>query len=186
MNTFKTDNYTKSRKREILSIDICTKNAINTMLMIGALMIMATVMSEIIITTFEKVPMYGEKFTPYIRMFVYSFLEISKAVTLLAEISNEKFAFTFISAVLSWSGLCVLLQIKSCLPDGFTIKRVIRSKIVQSAISFFLAIIYKSFFKLNIKYESEFILKISAGLSVIVFFLFLIKSKKSSLEKVKK
>ncbi len=167
-------------KNRGMSLDKCTQNAINTMLAIGAFLVLACVVARIAIISFKMVPVYGKKLSPYAKIFVYCILEITGAMKALSEFGNTRLVFSVISSVLSWSGICVLMQIKNVIPDEFSLSKIVGCKIVQSSVSFLLAFTYKSFFVLKMSFKTDIVFTASIIMSVIIFSLFILKSKRES------
>jgi len=162
-------------KNKGLSLDRCTQSAINTMLVIGAFLVLASVITTIAIESFGKLPVYGKKLSPYAKAFIYCITEISSAAKNVSLFGNTTLIFSILSGVLSWSGLCVIMQIKSVLPDDISITKIIRCKIWQSGISFCLAIAYKSFLDFNFYFNPDKAFVVSIASSVFIFGLFIFR-----------
>ncbi len=163
------------------SLTNCTQDAINIMLAIGGYVVMASVIGEIALIGLEMLPVYDESMCRIARAVIYFFLEISNSMKVLSSFGNSTLTFALIASAASWSGLCVLMQIKSVLPKAFSVKKIVCAKGCQSAISFVLGFVYKSFFGTYGIFNSDKMFVASLFMSVFLFGVYLLNAKRKKL-----
>ena len=151
------------------------------MLSIGGYVVIASVISEILLILFEMLPIYKESMFCFARVTIYFFLEISNSMKALSSFGNSTITFCLVAASASWSGLCVLMQIKSVLPKEFEIKKIVVAKAIQSAISFVLGFFYKRFFDFYEISNYDNMILASLFMSVFLFSLYLFRAKRKKL-----
>lgn len=144
----------------------CCQSSVNAILMIGGYAVISTVLATIVILTVKQFfPGYNDGANGII----YGIFEISSALFKLSKI-NSSDIFPILCALVSWSGLSVILQIKSVLPKKIKTKKLIVSKICQATISFFLGTVYqKTQMTSNFSFPTEHIIKASLIISAILF-----------------
>ncbi len=138
---------TKSRLENLVSKgnDICTciRNAVGTCINICGFMIAAYVLSGSIIYLIGAV--YPKcRYFSIISAGVRGIFEISAGVKEISGIDKGITGFAFMCAFVSWSGISVILQIKSVASEIISIKKLCKAKFIQAVFSFILAYSYAS------------------------------------------
>ena len=157
----------------------CCEDSINTMLKIGAFVVLCSIIGTITIIFFEKLPFTKNSDISIIRCLVYYILEISNAMKYISDFGNSPIVFAFICSSASWAGICVILQIKGVLWEGFPPKKIICSRFAQSFISFIMGFIYKSFSGYSFSFKNENITVFSLILCFIIFASLIFAKKKN-------
>lgn len=117
-------------------------SALNTSLYVGAVIIFFSSITALI----KEIPLINQK----IYIVLYSFLEMTGGLNSLFfnnthELNLYKYLYTV--AIISWSGLCVHMQIYGILKSsGIKIKYFFIGKILQTIISIIIYIVFSKFF----------------------------------------
>lgn len=157
--------------------DLCEaiRSAVNTIINICGYMISAYVMSCCVISFAGRFIMYSTPL-PWIEVFVKGFFEITQGVKSIAFPGAGCVQFGLICAFVSWSGLSVIMQIKSVAGDIISIGSLMYSKAIQAIMSFCMGYCYKMISAEtmpNFQYHPA--LKISLILTIILFVSYNIK-----------
>ncbi len=163
------------------AITLCTQDAISIMLAIGGYVVLSSLLGEIGIITIEAIPVYGKQISHIAKAVIYFLLEISNSMKVLSSFGNSRLTFALIAGASSWSGLCVLMQIKSLIPKEFLARKIVVAKIFQSATSFIFGISYKSFFSIEGEFDFDNAIIASLYASIVIFVVYLINIKRKKL-----
>ncbi len=177
----KAENKSKYIKSTPKPLTDCTQNAINIMLTIGGYVIFASVLGEMAMISFEMIPCFSQKMLPGLKATIYFFLEISNSTKILSSFGSSRLIFSLVASAVSFSGLCVLMQIKSVLPKDFNMKKIFGVRILQAFLSFVLGFLYKSFGDFGKVVYGEKAILVSVWVSVFIFGLYLFESKRKKL-----
>ncbi|MBR3932464.1 MAG: hypothetical protein IKJ68_00945 [Clostridia bacterium] len=161
--------------------DICLsiKYAVDATVNICGFMIAAYVISECFIILTDKIVLFSPH-KEYIEFFIRGTFEISAGVTYAGRLNIPGFKFAFVCALVSWSGISVIMQIKSVAGNIITTKEIIKSKLCQAILSFCMG--YIAEYLLNNKTDyipsKDYSLILSLIFSVILFSYYLYNKKK--------
>ncbi len=165
-----------NKKTQVSSkFDLCSavSGSVTVIINIFGYMAAAFIMARICIIFLGKfIPMYEET-----DIIINGLFEISAGVKSAVMIENQHLSFALICAFVSWSGVSVILQIKSAASGLIALNKLIYAKLMQSAMSFILGYAYISLTKT--KYGVPFkedMITISALCTVIIFAIYIIKS----------
>ncbi|MBE7052376.1 MAG: hypothetical protein E7395_07395 [Ruminococcaceae bacterium] len=121
----------------------CCSDSVDTMLKICGYLICVTVVGSIAIMTLKASPYFNGQYETIAKCGVYMILEITKCVQGLSALEHTPVVFALICGAVSFGGVSVILQIKSCLPDDFETKKLVAARVCQGAISFVLGYAYE-------------------------------------------
>lgn len=154
------------------SLNTCIEEVIETMLIIGAQMIVWSTLAKVIILIVSYFrPLYDDS---NIHCIIFSLFELSGATNLLSDIGSTPTGFAIICSLCSWGGLSVLMQIKSVIPKDFSFGKIVICKFLQSCISFCTAYIYKTYTSPgNINFEYQYPLKALLFVTVILLCIYI-------------
>lgn len=161
--------------------DICTciRNAVGTCINICGFMIAAYVLSGSIIYLIGVI--YPEcKYFYVISAGVRAIFEISAGVKEISIIDNGITGFAFMCAFVSWSGISVILQIKSVAPEIISIKKLCIAKFIQAVFSFILGFLYASLSGFKRYYpQKPYAIPIFLLITVIIFIVYVFTYSKN-------
>ena len=164
--------------------DICTciRNAVGTCINICGFMIAAYVLSGSIIYLIGAI--YPKcRYFSIISAGVRAIFEISAGVKEISSIDKGITGFAFMCAFVSWSGISVILQIKSVAPEIISIKKLCIAKFIQAVFSFILGFLYASLSGFKYYYpQKPYAIPIFLLITVIIFIVYVftdLKSKKA-------
>ena len=173
----------KKSKKKAFDFCTCIKDSVTAIVNICGFMVVAYVMAACVIAGIDEI--FGDvAFTGYIKIIVKSVFEISAGVKeiCLADFGDGRFGF--ICAAVSWSGVCVILQIKSVSKDIISTTGLCRAKLFQAILSFFMGYAYKSFYKsYEFSQNGGYGIGLSLGISVVLFLIYLFFARKKLSEK---
>ncbi len=132
--------YRLEKTAERAKFDLCSAVAqsITVITNIFGFMASAFVMSRICIILFEKIlPTQNGA-----DILIKGFFEISAGVKSAVSIKGNSMSFALVCGFVSWSGLSVILQIKSASNGLVSMKKLIYAKAVQGMMSFCLGYVY--------------------------------------------
>ncbi len=166
----------KSKKMKFKP-DLCesVNKSVVTMLNICGFMVTSYTLSASVMILAGNLG-FGDKLNVIIR----GFFEISSGVNSLARPFIAPFHFALICAFVSWSGLSVILQIKSVSKNITDLKSIMFAKSIQAVLSFIMGYIYKSVsYDNSLVLDKGYLIEISLILTIILFII----SKKRPLKK---
>ena len=157
---------------------LCIKQGVETTVNICGYMIAACVFSvctKMLIHRLAAVDCLYE----YVNIFTDGFFEISAGISTTAKSELCRLKIPVICAISSWSGLSVIMQIKSVSGNIINTFDIIKAKLCQSVISFFMGFVfdYAVSEKYGISYNADNVFKFSIVLSAILFIYYLINKK---------
>ncbi|MBQ4629566.1 MAG: hypothetical protein IJB70_01060 [Clostridia bacterium] len=166
-----------NEKNAVKTLNECCTNAISTLFIICAQVVTwslaAKIISVLILSLFDTSNVF------IVECSAFSFFELSSAMSMLSALEKSSLSFALICACCSWGGVSVIMQIKSCLPKNVSVKRLIIFKIIQSGMSFILAMAYKNAFEFSSCYSGHsYPVKVMLGLSLMIFLYYILSGKK--------
>jgi len=160
--------------------DLCTyiSQSVVTIVNICGFMIFAYVMSSCVMIAIKmcRIDFINEN---YLYIFIKGFFEISAGVKQASLFCDNDFGFAIICSIVSWSGVSVIMQIKSASENIISFKHLIKAKFIQAIISFVLGYAYSLLFDIKKQgLQSDIYIKISIIISAFMFLVYIIKNKK--------
>ncbi len=177
-------NFSYSHPAEKTDFCNCVKSAVTAIINIGGFIVCTVVICKIIILFLFGILNHTEYQNFFmLEAYVYSVFEISVASAMISALPKTAFSFAFLCATVSWSGISVILQVKSVLPPQIKISRFIAAKFIQAAVSFFLGFAYKTFIHIRPVATEHNLIFISFVFTVVIFILYVFMQRISCSKK---
>lgn len=157
---------------------LCIKQGVETTVNICGYMIAACVLSLCVKMLLCRL-IAGNYLQEYINIYTDGLFEISAGITTMVKSNLHHAKIPVICAVSSWSGLSVIMQIKSVSGSIITTYDIIKAKLLQAVISFFAGYVFEyTISECNtVYYSTDKGFKISLILSAVLFIYYLLNKK---------
>lgn len=150
------------------------QNAVNALFNICTYVVIGAVIGKII--TMNLTIIFKSVDDTVIKIIIYPFIEMTNAINVIGEITNENIRFYLLCVSASFGGLSVFFQILSATQFNFSLSKIIKSKFICATISMILAFIYKnSNIIFTINSDLHIIIQISTIVALILFTLYVTK-----------
>ncbi len=164
----------------------CCQASVNAMLMICAYAVVASVFSKVVLLSADKLlSCLSKEGRGWVEGIVYGFFEISTALSKISQLKGSALTLPVMCALVSWSGVSVILQIKSVIPSELKTKKLFLSKAFQSLLSFSMAFVYQlTESRWHLDFSAEPVIKVSFVMCVVILVLFAFISRNQKLKKL--
>ena len=166
-------------KKHIPDICLSIKYSVEATVNVCGFMIAAFVMSEFFIILTDTI-LLDSTIQKYVNAFIKGIFEISAGVNSITFLNLGQLEYGIICSFVSWSGLSVIMQIKSISENIISTKEIVLAKLCQAIISFILGCGYKVIFKTSayISPKINYVFLLSVIFSVVLFLYYMINKKK--------
>lgn len=162
--------------------DLCEaiRSSVATITNICGYMISAYVMSCCVLIFADKV--ITSHMAGWTEAFIKGFFEITQGIKSIASPGTGCVRFGIICAFVSWSGISVIMQIKSVAGDIISFRTLMYAKCMQAILSFGLGYLYKMVSGEAKPYiRNEVMIELSFIITVILFLIYLFKTRKKAM-----